>query len=75
MNLYKIDRTDRTDWDEYDSIVVRASSEEEALSMLKSKTSQFEEFSGMKSDGSNVTIAQLTYAGKPGLVIGSFNAG
>jgi len=33
MNLYLIERTDRVGYDEYDSIVVAAENEEEALEM------------------------------------------
>ncbi|MEO3974397.1 hypothetical protein [Streptomyces sp. CAU 1734] len=84
MGLYKVSRTDRHDYDEYDAIVVRAASGDEALSIATSRdreewdfSRQFEEptFRGFRLDGSNLTVEPVDADGAPGLILGSFNAG
>lgn len=83
MALYKVSRTDGCRYDEYDAIVVRAPSENEAL---KIATSGDEErygiyvewdsrFPGFKRDGSNLKAEMILSAGPAGFVLGSFNAG
>lgn len=84
MNLYLITRTDRHDYDEYDSLVVRASDPEAALAMLKGKCDCDDpgqhrlwcgEYLGFRADGSNAKVEEIPLDGEPGLILGSFNAG
>lgn len=67
MKLYLVERTDCVNYDEFDSFVVRASSEDEAFSMCKR---QEEELTRCE-----VKITQLTNRGEATVILGSFNAG
>lgn len=88
MHLYKITRTDRHDYDEYDEIVVRAEDPEKALEMVKGCAYDgddwhtctehgyyCQQFRGFRADGSNAIVERICEDGEPGLIIGSFNAG
>lgn len=68
MKLYKITRTDEVGFDEYDSMVVRAGSKEEAVEVAN-KTSHGD----LRQN--NSTVEQLTHTGEAGIILGSFNAG
>jgi len=63
MKLYLVTRNDETDYDEYDSFVVRAENEEEAIELCK--------YSYMK----NSTVTEITQEGERGQILGSYNAG
>ena len=74
--IYLITRTDRTDYDEYDGIVVRASSEDEALSVVR-KTDRYgdSEFRGFRPDGTNAKVALVPEDGDVEVILSSFCAG
>ncbi|MFJ9213029.1 hypothetical protein [Streptomyces sp. NPDC102264] len=83
MALYKVIRTEGCQYDEYDAIVVRSTSEKAALKIATSGDekrygSHVEwdaQFSGFNRDGSNLTAEMILSAGPAGLILGSFNAG
>ncbi|MFJ4768486.1 hypothetical protein ACIP88_05115 [Streptomyces uncialis] len=70
MALYSVRRTDRIDWDEYDEVVVRASSESAALSVVLSNG-----MSGFMADGSNACVELIPVRGPRDVICASFNAG
>jgi hypothetical protein len=84
MPFYKVSRTDGCRYDEFDAVVVRAASEDEAL---KYATDGDEEhygddytewdprFRGFERDGSNLKVEKLSARGPVGTVLASFNAG
>lgn len=65
MALYLVSRNDEVDYDEYDSFVVRAKNEEEAI--LICSDDQFRK--------DNTTIEKLEEKGKSEIILGSYNAG
>lgn len=75
MKLWKIERTDHVDYDEYDSAIVRARSANHAVDLM------FEDLGnpvipfGFQRDPQNFTVTQLTDTGNAGVVLASFNAG
>lgn len=77
MNLYLIKRTDEHDYDEYDSILVRASDPARAVEMATATHESWDSplYSGFKPDGSNLKVEEVRLRGPEGLIIGSFNAG
>ncbi|MFJ5103205.1 hypothetical protein [Streptomyces sp. NPDC088554] len=83
MALYKVSRTDGCRYDEYDAIVVRATSEKAALEIATMGDERRygddvewdAQFSGFERDGSNLKAEMILSAGPAGLILGSFNAG
>lgn len=67
MKLYEIHRDEGIDWDEYDSIIVRAEDKEQALQIAIDFQTYFNE--------EDVTIYELTAEGDAEVVFNSFNAG
>ena len=70
MKLYLVERTDKIDYDEYDSYVVRANNVEDALKLCQNKEFKDECF---RID--NTEITEILLEGKEEIIIGSFNAG
>ncbi|MGI5404159.1 hypothetical protein ACQEVG_32855 [Streptomyces sp. CA-135486] len=83
MPLYKVSRTDRVDYDEFDAVVVRASNETAALEVALVQPAGDEVASwnvgrpmrGFMADGSNATVERVVEDGPTEIVLGSFNAG
>ncbi|WP_432157791.1 MULTISPECIES: hypothetical protein [unclassified Streptomyces] len=83
MALFLVSRTDHTDYDEYEAIVVRAGDEATALKIATNGAEEFyddyafwdPDFRGFKRDGSNLTVERLENDGPAGVVIKSFRAG
>jgi hypothetical protein len=79
MHLYKVTRTDRADYDEYTSLVVRASSAKQAVELAcapKPYDSMTPElYTGFRLDGSNAKVELLPVAGKAEVVHSSFHSG
>lgn len=78
MALYLITRTDSVDYDEYDSIVVRAANEKAAMKMATEQRDgphHYAEFEGFAWDGSNLKIEHVDARGKAEVILSSFNAG
>ena len=75
--IYSIYRTDCTDWDEYDEIIVRAPNEKAAKALVLSREwcGITEPYSGFKADGSNMEIRQVPRIGPAEVICASFNAG
>ena len=79
MNLYLIDRSDPTDWDEWDGAVVAAKNEDEARA---THPGSYPDWDG-KGGGSwvNKEHVVVTYLGeakpntKSGVILSSFRAG
>ena len=63
--LYLVTRTDKVDYDEYDSFVVRANSVQTAIVVCDN--SQFTK--------DNTNVIELRTDGNTEIIIGSFNAG
>ena len=69
MKIYLIERTDKIDYDEYDSVVVCAKNKKEALSLSTDK---------LYSSISTLTYTKIGKAKKnqkKGIILASFNAG
>lgn len=64
MNIYKVYRTDKVNWDEYDSAVVVAENEAQARELVP--------FNASDPETVKVEIVDDTVAG---VVVESFNAG
>lgn len=64
MNIYLVSRTDDVDYDEYDSFVVVAENEDDALKLVKDNLFKKE----------TVKIEKIA-TDKEQVVLGSFNAG
>lgn len=88
MKFWLISRTDGCDYDEFDSLLVRAESKEAALKMLWADCGRpydtghdcwdwdcHDVFRGFKPDGSNAKVEEVTLEGEAKLIIGSYNAG
>lgn len=68
MKLYLITRTDRTDYNEYFGLVVRANSKEDALAIATGH-------SGFSPDGSNLVVVRIRESGRRGVILSDFHAG
>ena len=75
MKLWKIERTDHVDYDEYDSAIVRARSAGHAVDLMFEDLDNSVMSCGFQRDPQNFTVTQLTEAGHSGVVIASFKAG
>lgn len=81
MALYKITRTDDWDYDEYDEVVVRAGSKEEALRVVLAGEDTTEhgyptwhrDFHGITE--SNAAVEEIAADGEPAIIVASYNAG
>lgn len=65
MKLYLVKRTDRVDYDEYDSFVVRAEDEESAYKVCDY----------YHCDKKHATVTEVNTSGEAMIILGSFNAG
>lgn len=74
MHIYLIERTDRVGYDEYDSAVVVAQSEEQALELLKKKHPNDYTTYHCWGDFKSVIIRELSLTA-PAIILESFNAG
>ncbi|MGW0468304.1 hypothetical protein ACWDX6_24015 [Streptomyces sp. NPDC003027] len=86
MALFLVSRMDRTNYDEYDAIVVRAGDEATALKIATNgeedrygdEPDEFfwePDFRGFERDGSNLTVERVADSGTDRVVLKSFNAG
>ena len=79
MKIYLIERTDRIGYDEYDSIIVIAKDEAEALEYQPSGDKEFSDYSDSWTNTVDNIIVTLigtaTRGSKSGVVLASFNAG
>ena len=62
MKIYLVERTDKIDWDEYDSFVVVAESDENARKLVANENGNWSRVTEIIPD-------------KERIVLGSFNAG
>ena len=69
MKMYLVERTDRTGYDEYDSFVVIAESEEEAIALV------IEEDFNKSVPWHEADAIEITLDEGPRVILGSFNAG
>lgn len=72
MKIYVVERTDQVGWDEYDSFVVVAKDEEQALDIVLTSN-----YDGGPPDcwiRDLVKVSEVDLSGA-GIVLGSFNAG
>lgn len=88
MKLYMVSRTDRSDYDQYSDVVVRAK-DAEAAKQIVLTSGEFWDWDDEDGDYSgcpkpcpmsgftdhNITVEPLPVAGAPGVVLGSFHAG
>lgn len=79
MPLYEVSRTDSTDYDEYDAVVVRASNETDALNVVLTSPGHWlydgKPMRGFRADGSNASVERIVEDGPTEIILGSFNAG
>ncbi|MEU1074324.1 MULTISPECIES: hypothetical protein [unclassified Streptomyces] len=83
MALFLVSRTDPTEYDEYDAIVVRAGNEATARRIATNGTEERygntvywdADFDGFQRDGSNLIVNELVSDGPAGVILKSFNAG
>jgi hypothetical protein len=68
MKLWLVKRNDSVGYDEYDSVVVRASTMEQARVLVLDA-----EMEGFTAD--NMVVEPLEVPGEPGIILGSYNAG
>lgn len=84
MKLWLITRTDQTDYDETNSLVIRAETEDEARAIAIAPDPDYEYdpdepwyrpmiHPGL--DASNVIISELTAEGEPGVIVHDFIRG
>ncbi|QDJ97006.1 hypothetical protein PQC07_gp267 [Aeromonas phage D3] len=66
MNIYKVERTDDWDYDEYDAVVIAAVDLSEAIDLANGY---------LPIDRIEVTLIGRTIGNVRGLILGSFNAG
>lgn len=71
MKLWKVERTDTVGWDQFDSFVVRAETEDEAK--LVARRAAKAESQGWGSKNNIATPIELD--GPAEVILGSFNAG
>ena len=74
MKLYKIERTTKIDYDEYDSFVIRAKNEQHARKLAK-QANGIHSLADEWLDPATSTVEVLTPKGEAGIILGSFNAG
>jgi hypothetical protein len=72
MNIYKIERTGKVGWDEYDGFVIRAKDESHARIIAAEKDTQCAAI-WMSETQSSVEI--ITRSGDAGIILESFIAG
>ena len=72
MNLYLIYRTDKYGYDEHDSMVIRASNEEEVREIAFKKSWELER---SFLDPQKSKVEKLSHYGEKGIILASFNAG
>ena len=70
MKLYLVE-ADWCDYDQYDSFVVWAKSQEEALRLVRAK----DDPTTMNNFDDNVKVTEIKKPKESGIVLGSFNAG
>lgn len=70
MKLYLVE-ADWCDYDQYDSFVVWAKSQDEALSLVRAK----DDPTTMNNFNDNVKVTEIKKPKESGIVLGSFNAG
>lgn len=83
LNIYLVTRVDSWTYDDYDSMVVAAESEEVAKTISPNRGQDFYNFAqykfcGWVSSPVLLTVTFLGHAGKnvkPGLILASYNAG
>ncbi|WP_326812124.1 hypothetical protein [Streptomyces scopuliridis] len=79
MPIFKVVRTDRTDYDEYDEVIVRAGNESDALNLVLTSTGHWlydgKPMSGFRADESNASVERVVEDGPSEIILGSFNAG
>lgn len=71
MKLWYLERTDGVGWDDYDSMVIRAATRTGAIDI------SFESggWGAHNAGYDDIDCTELLQDGKPGVIIGSFNAG
>jgi hypothetical protein len=69
MKLYLVERTDRCDWDEYDSYVVAANNEQEATG------ESYQHYQSWHPSFTKITEVGVANENVEGIVLASFNAG
>jgi len=81
MKIYLVSRTDGVDYDEYDALVIRAKNPKHALDIASGLDEHMSEpgwpwyvYSGMGNRAA-LTVSEVTSDGKPGVILGSYNAG
>jgi len=79
MPIYRITRTDSTDYDEFNKIVVRAASESEALALVcradPDYPNEIQLYRGFRVDGSNAKAEEIPATGDAAVIVASFLAG
>jgi hypothetical protein len=75
VKLWHLRRTDKVDYDEYDSFVVRAETEQEARELLINEHARDNYFNPWTRVHADVVCAELTMDGPTEIILGSFNAG
>ena len=74
MKIWKLTRTDSVGYDEYDSFIVRAKTEELARELIQKErfSVSWDEWS---KNEKNITCEEVKKGGKEEIILGSFNAG
>jgi len=75
MNIYLLDRTDNVNFDEYDSFVIAANTEEEALALKRPTPEELWRDWAEDKDIKVELIGTTDKYDKPTEILGSFNAG
>jgi hypothetical protein len=77
MNIYKLTRKDSTDWDEYDSAIIAANSEDEVVLVPLMNNDMFWDISSYwNKENLNVECIGITDVfNKPTCILASFHAG
>lgn len=76
MRLWRIQRTDDVDYDEYYDLVIRAETADDAVAILfKTYRRPFWRYDGFRPDPPNYHVTELTPDGDPGVIVRSFKAG
>ena len=71
-HFYLVERTDKWGYDEYDSFVVSAKDEEEALSLAYNEAERIMWGGRFTKDNTKIELLQAT---ESKIILGSFNAG
>lgn len=69
MKLFLLVRTDYVGWDEYDEVLVRAKSEDDAREIANKK------LDASFANGKTSTCKEVKVSGDEGIIISSFQAG